>query len=111
MPYFHKLLCALIALLFSNATFANPIYYEVSDLGAGRFQYDYTVDNQTASPIDEFTVWFDVSVYDNLLIVANPGPDWDGIGKVPPLSAKAPSSFSRKSPRAVSKCTTTNNIT
>ena len=79
MPHFHKLLCALMVLLFSNAAFANPIFYEVSDLGAGRFQYDYTVDNQTASPIEEFTVWFDASVYDNLLIVANPSPDWDGV--------------------------------
>ncbi|PVV17345.1 MAG: hypothetical protein B6D78_18935 [gamma proteobacterium symbiont of Ctena orbiculata] len=78
-------LLILLTLLWApvQSLFANPIYYDYLDLGAGRYEYNYTVDNQTASAIEEFTVWFDLGLYDNLLITASPGLDWDGLAAQP----------------------------
>ncbi|MEW8349262.1 MAG: putative Ig domain-containing protein [Candidatus Thiodiazotropha taylori] len=66
-----------------QSVFANPIYYESTDLGAGRYEYNYTVDNQTTSAIEEFTIWFDLGLYDNLLLTGSPTLDWDGLAVQP----------------------------
>jgi len=59
----------------------NPtqISYQAADLGGGRWQYTYDVwNNSLAEGIDEFTVWFGVGSYDNLLITTTdpPAANW-----------------------------------
>jgi hypothetical protein len=45
------------------------VSYIATDLGGGQFQYEYSVTNDTLGvPIRQFTVWFDVDLYDNLVI-------------------------------------------
>ncbi|PVV07633.1 MAG: hypothetical protein B6D77_13350 [gamma proteobacterium symbiont of Ctena orbiculata] len=73
----------LLLWLLTNIASANPIYYELTDIGGGSYEYQYTVDNQTLSPIEEFTIWFDLGLYDNLLISASPSLDWDGLAIQP----------------------------
>ena len=66
---------------------ANPIFYEVVSPDTGnRYEYRYTVVNETNDPIDWFTIYFDLGLYENLSITANPDPNWDGIiGVLDPL--------------------------
>ena len=75
--------CLWLGLLISSCASANPIFYEVDALGGDRWEYTYTVDNQTPAPIEEFTIWFDLGLYDNLLITGNPTLDWDGFAAQP----------------------------
>jgi len=60
----------------------NPtqIAYEATDLGGGRWQYTYDVwNNSLTEGIDEFTVWFGIGSYDNLVIATAdpPAGNWD----------------------------------
>lgn len=63
-----------ISTVFSaNFCFANwddaEVWYMVDDLGAGSWQYQYKVTNNTLSaPIKEVTIWFDYGVYTNLSV-------------------------------------------
>lgn len=67
----NKLACLLVICLFSLPVFAGPtlIMYEASNLGSDRWQYEYTVTNNSFTEgISEFTIWFDYDFYDNLVI-------------------------------------------
>ena len=70
---------------FAAAGFGYPmtqISYEASELGSGRWQYTYEVSNVNLSaPIEEFTIWFDFGLYDNLTIETAdpPAGDWDEV--------------------------------
>lgn len=60
------------------------IWYETTDLGSGRWEYNYTVVNPLDSlitEIEEFTIWFDYGLFDNLLITTPdpPASGWDEI--------------------------------
>jgi len=70
-----------ICFICTNA-YATEIEYEIIDLGAGCFEYTYGVTNNTlVDPIEEFTIWFDVVLYDNLTLTT-PEPlasQWDEI--------------------------------
>jgi hypothetical protein len=58
------------------------ISYISEELGANRFQYTYTVTNINLSePIEEFTIYFDCGLYDNLVIDTQPplSVNWDEI--------------------------------
>lgn len=58
----------LLCLLCVSAD-ATVVRYSVTDLGSGQFEYEYSVTNDTLSvPIEQFTIWFDVDLYDNLTI-------------------------------------------
>ena len=70
----------LVALLFfaplSNATVIDATGFNVA---GDRWQFDYVVDNDTLGfDIEEFTIWFDLGLFDNLDVVASPA-DWDSI--------------------------------
>lgn len=71
--------------LLTTAGFGAPntqIWYETTDLGSGQWQYTYDVININLSvPIEEFTIWFDYGLYDNLTIETPnpPAGDWDEI--------------------------------
>ena len=50
------------------------IWYQADELGAGRWQYSYKVSNiALTGSIEEFTIWFDYGLYDNL-VVETPNP-------------------------------------
>ena len=70
--------------LLAGAAFGDPntqIRYDVTDLGLGRWEYTYDVYNiGLTEGIDEFTVWFDYGLYDNLVVTTpNSPPEWDQI--------------------------------
>jgi hypothetical protein len=45
------------------------IWYKTSELGAGRWQYTYDVTNiSLTETIEEFTIWFEFGLYENLAI-------------------------------------------
>ncbi|MBN2270655.1 MAG: hypothetical protein JXN61_08580 [Sedimentisphaerales bacterium] len=58
------------------------IWYQSFDVGEGRWQYEYSVQNiSLPSPIKEFTIWFDYGAYDNLVIETT-GPltdEWEEV--------------------------------
>ena len=67
-PKYVYVLCLLALAICVDAN-ATIVGYYVAGLGGGQFQYEYTVTNDTLSiPIEEFTIWFDVHLYDNLTI-------------------------------------------
>jgi len=48
---------------------STQIIYETSELGAGRWQYTYDVKNiRLTETIEEFTIWFDFGLYENLAV-------------------------------------------
>ena len=57
------------------------IWYETTDLGSGRWEYTYTVYNLSLEVgIEEFTIWFDYGLFDNLLVTTPETPaGWDQI--------------------------------
>jgi len=58
------------------------IRYETTNLGAGRWQYTYDVKNISLTEgIKEFTIWFGIGSYDNLVIetLDPPASNWDEI--------------------------------
>lgn len=66
------------SLLFANASFADQILYTAENLGGNSWQYNYTIDNTGTSVLDWFTVFFDVGLFENLLVTASPA-DWDSL--------------------------------
>lgn len=73
--------------LFATSVFGTPmteIQYEIADLGAGRWQYIYDVYNiDLTEEIEEFTIWFDYDLYDNLTVTTGilepPSSSWNEI--------------------------------
>ncbi len=65
------MISCLLAISFSGQAFAAVISYELTDLGSGSFRYKYTVENNTLNePLKLFTLWFDESLYSNLVITS-----------------------------------------
>ena len=51
---------------------ATTISYELNDLGTDSYEYTYSVSNDTLGvPIEEFTIWFDETLYNNLEITTH----------------------------------------
>ena len=64
-------------LLATGNASADVINYTLDDLGGGRFQYNYTVDNSAgADIIDNIQIFFALGDYENLEVTASPA-DWD----------------------------------
>jgi len=66
---------AVFILLFLNFSVASAtvITANLINTGGSSWQAEYTVENDTlGSSIEEFTVWFDVGLYDNISIVSTP---------------------------------------
>ena len=58
------------------------VRYRLTDLGSGRWQYTYDLTNCSLDAgIEEFTIWFDYGLYENLAIATQnpPAVDWDEI--------------------------------
>ncbi len=85
MSFKNLLLIFLMIIGISQVSYATTIDYSVNDLGAGVWEYNYTVSNDTlASNIDEFTIYFTYGMYDNLN-VTTPVADWDELTVNPQL--------------------------
>jgi hypothetical protein len=76
---------AFCALLCGEVVLADPdtdIYFSVTELGLGQWEYTYDVHNDgLVDGIEEFTIWFDYGLYDNLVVTTPdpPSSDWDEI--------------------------------
>jgi hypothetical protein len=58
------------------------VWYDVNDLGSGQWEYTYSVRNQgLEEPIEEFTIWFDFGLYENLTVTTPdpPSANWNEI--------------------------------
>ncbi len=66
------LMGVVFAFFFAAAAFAVPITqirYEATDLGSGRWLYNYEVTNISLTPaIEEFTIWFDYGLYETIAV-------------------------------------------
>jgi len=61
-------ICCCLGSICLNA-YGSKIQYDVTNLGGSQFEYEYAITNDSlAFPIEEFTIWFDVGLYDNLVI-------------------------------------------
>ena len=61
---------------------STQIIYETSELGSGRWQYTYDVTNiSLTETIEEFTIWFDFGLYEDLAIKTPdpPASNWSEI--------------------------------
>jgi hypothetical protein len=61
---------------------STQIIYKTSELGAGRWQYTYDVKNiSLTETIEEFTIWFEFGLYENLAIETPdpPAGNWSEI--------------------------------
>ena len=73
--------CLLILVEVASANLMTQISYGTTDLGAGRWEYTYDVMNiSLIEGIEEFTIWFDYGLYDNLSVSTPETPSgWDQI--------------------------------
>ena len=74
---------ALAAALLARNAGAVTITSTLDDLGSGRYEYGYEVLNDDlAVAIDEFTIFFDLGLYENLAVTASPA-GWDSLSVEP----------------------------
>ncbi|MGR9117360.1 MAG: hypothetical protein ACU85E_16515 [Gammaproteobacteria bacterium] len=73
-----RIIITLIVLMSVCKTLnASTINYDVTSLGGNSWEYSYTVNNDMLSvDIEEFSIFFDVGLYENLSIGSTPA-DWD----------------------------------
>jgi len=77
---------ALLWFLPIAPALATTVSYTVNNLGGTNWEYNYSVSNDTlTTDIEEFTVFFDVALYQNLALVAAPS-GWDPLVIQPDLS-------------------------
>ena len=76
------LVVVFIGILFCQPTVATVISFDLIDLGSDNFEYIYTIENDTLGvPIEQFLIWFDEQLYDNLQIAKQTplANDWNEI--------------------------------
>jgi len=62
---------------FCSSAYATVISYDTTNITGNRWQYNYTIVNDTlADNIEAFTIYFDVGLYDHLSFISVP-TDWD----------------------------------
>jgi hypothetical protein len=68
-----RTLLAVVLLTAAPTALASPIFYEAENLSGDRWEYTYTVGNETAGEIDWFTIFFapDLYAFDTIVV----GPD------------------------------------
>ncbi len=72
-----KLIYLLFIPLLSFSVSAATITADFTNISGNTYQAEYTVENDSlASTIDEFTIWFDLGLYENISTVFTP-TDWD----------------------------------
>jgi hypothetical protein len=64
-------------MIMGNQVYATTINYDLANLGGNRWEYTYAVTNDSmSSDIEEFTIYFNLGSYDNL-VVTSPLASWD----------------------------------
>lgn len=87
------LMTVLTLALLPISVSATVITYAPSFLGGSQWQYDYTVAAAASDPtIDEFTIFFDPTLYANLVAAATPS-GWDPLVIQPDTSIPADGYF------------------
>lgn len=78
-----KKLLACLCIAAAGSAHATLIEYVATNLGGTTWEYEYTITNDTLGfDIEEFTIWFDYTLFDNLAI--GPGPaGWDPLAIQP----------------------------
>ena len=74
-------ICCFLLVICTNS-YGTLIRYNLTALGGKQFEYEYTVTNDSLIvPIEEFTIWFDVQLYENLIITTEepPASQWSEI--------------------------------
>jgi hypothetical protein len=73
-----KWMCALMAALgLAAPASATSIGYDLTLVAGNTWQYDFTIGNDSLGvPIDEFTLFFDLGSFSNLVVTASPA-GWD----------------------------------
>lgn len=90
MERLRVIVCIVFSCLLSAASFGalmTEISYETEDLETGRWEYTYEVTNinliadEVPAAIEEFTIWFDEGLYDNLVVTTSGvlAGEWDQI--------------------------------
>ena len=76
------LVVILVGILFCDSAIATVMSFDLIDLGSGSFEYLYTIENDTLQvSIEQFTIWFDEQLYDNLQVTTQTplANDWGEI--------------------------------
>jgi hypothetical protein len=76
----HTLFWAVVvSFSMASTVSASAIGYEVANVAGNSWQYEYLVENNSLSgSLVEFSVFFDLGLYENLSVTATP-EGWDGI--------------------------------
>ncbi len=74
---------ACLISVFANTSSASTVSYDVTNISGNTWEYTYTVSNDTlAVDIEEFTIFFDYTAYENLALATAP-TDWDPLAIQP----------------------------
>lgn len=78
MKFIRELLSFFVVLLFlCLPIYATTITYEATNISGSQWECTYSVTNDTlGADIEEFTIYFDLGLYDNLVATDTPY-DWD----------------------------------
>ena len=74
-----RVIYLLFLMLFPLWTQASIINYSVSNISDNTWEYQYSLNNDSLGfAIEEFTIFYELGVYENLLVTNSPD-DWDSI--------------------------------
>jgi hypothetical protein len=79
-----RIFLGVALLLLAGTASAVSITYTTENLGGNTWQYNYTLDNTGSTTLEAFAIFFDVGVYENLVLSASPF-DWDSFVVEPDL--------------------------
>ena len=78
MRHLQSTFLASVLYLLCASTNATVIEYEATSLGGNTWEYVYTVENDSlAVDIENFAVFFDLGLYENLAVGSSTPADWD----------------------------------
>lgn len=76
-------LCACLIFAFAGSVSATAVSYDATNISGNTWEYTYTVSNDTlAIDIEEFTIFFDYTAYENLTLPTAPA-GWDPLAIQP----------------------------
>lgn len=74
-----------LGMVAAGNAYATSVSYLAKDLGGGKWEYEYSIANDTlATSIEEFTIFFGYGLYQDLA-VTSPLADWDELVTEPQL--------------------------
>ena len=73
---FGLVLALVFVVTVTTRSEAATITFSTTDLGAGQWQYDYLVTNETFAAFEGFSIFFDVSLFEGLSVVSAANDSW-----------------------------------